>query len=108
MRLPLTCLTALLVFAPAHAETTEPVATEISYTLEQLATAPGANDVFEMIQDVARQTCRLPLPGKLSSTVVDQACVQEIVENAVTQINAPNLTLAYQQATGQRVELEKN
>ena len=108
MRLPLTCLTALLVFAPAHAETTEPVTAELVYTLEQLATEPGAQEVLDMIQQEARQTCRLPLPGKLTSTVVDPACTQEIVETAVTQIDAPFLTLAYQKATGQSADMGMN
>ncbi len=103
MRLPLSCLTALLVFAPAHAETTEPVTAKIVYTQEQLETEAGAEEVFEMILQEARRTCRMSMPGKLRSLVVDRDCATNIVTTAVTNIDAPALNDAYENALTQGV-----
>ena len=102
--LPLALTSALagaaLFAAPASAEIQRNVQLDVQYDANALATASGAETVLESLQEQARQACRYtrPIAG---APRVDDDCTAEVVSQAVTLIDAPELTRVYAVRTSQ-------
>ena len=86
--------------APANAEIQRNVQLDIQYDTNALATASGAETVLESLQEQALQACRYaqPIAG---APRVDDDCVAEVVGQAVTLIDAPELTRVYAARTSE-------
>lgn len=97
-------LSAALFSAPAHAEriTSEPVT--LKYDRLALQAQTGANTVLSDLQRQARKAC-MSVDPVLRTQFVDDVCVSDILEQAVSKIDDPALTSAYERTGGLALRL---
>lgn len=108
MRFAVSSLIAIAAIGTAHADNSELVTAEISYEPALLKTEAGATEVLDGIVRDAREACRVTNPASWLKHRYDQACVDEVTEKAVTEINVPSLTIAFNSATGKVIILADN
>jgi len=91
-----TALSATLFTAPAMADAvvTQPVT--LSFEVSELETATTAGNVLSDLQRQAREACMSVTPV-LRTENVDEACVADVLEQAVEGIDNAALTAAYEQ-----------
>lgn len=98
MRLIISSLLAMSLSYTAQADKPrDPVSTEFSFSRADLVSQTSAGRVLEALIDEVSETCRELRPESWVKGPVDADCVSEMVENAVAEINAPNLSAAYDQ-----------
>lgn len=104
MRLPLICLTALLAFAPAHADKTEPVDLSLTFDTQLLRSAAGSEQVLTDIKRQVTEVCKYErVGGRHVYREVDASCAADLLEQVVHTIDASHLTKAYETTIGQRI-----
>ena len=97
MRFVVSSLIALSLIGSASASVVETFDVKITYNKNAVQTAEGAQDVLEQIKRKARKDCRIGgTYNRLLKGALDQACVDDIVSQAVTKIDAVELTRIYQ------------
>ncbi len=94
MRIALSCLAATLAASMAQADTSDEAIAEIHFEPASLQTEAGVAAVYELIRAEAKDACSDLMPGSRVYIHTDRRCADDIIERAITQINAPNLTLA--------------
>ncbi|MEZ6001704.1 UrcA family protein [Hyphomonas sp.] len=95
---------AALFAAPASAEIERYLQLDVQYDASVLGTASGAETVLKSVQDQATVACRYTRPVA-GAPRVDDACVSEIIAQAVARIDAPELTRIYAASTEQPASL---
>jgi UrcA family protein len=89
-----------IMFAPAaHADAQTEFAVKLTYNTADLTSMDGASTVLRKLERQARTACMTVKPI-IQTESVDQACVAEVLTEAVNQIQSPTLTSAFRQMDG--------
>lgn len=92
--------TSTTMFAPAaHADGQTELAVKLTYNAADLTSIDGASNVLRKLERQARNACMTVEPI-IQTESVDQACVAEVLTEAVDQIQSPTLTTAFRQMDG--------
>ena len=87
-------LAGVALAAPAMADPANTVSAEIQYDNNALNTHSGAVSVLESVKNQALDVCRYDAPISTAPRT-DEACVGQVIAQAVTKIDHPELTAAY-------------
>ena len=102
MRFVVSSLIAMSLIGSASASVVETFDVKITYNKNAVQTVEGAQDVLDQIKRKARKDCRVGgAYNRVLKGALDQACYDDIVSQAVTKIDAVELTRLYQAETAQ-------
>lgn len=97
MRHLLLAVTTLGIALSAHAVEHEQVSSKFSFTKQQLQSEDGAKQVLEQLTQNLRKACQVEHTYRqVVSGRVDHKCFDQMMADAVSKIDAPFLTAAYQ------------
>nr|WP_070960959.1 UrcA family protein [Hyphomonas sp. Mor2] len=102
MRFVISLLLAVFVFHTAQADPArDPVFVDFYFSRADLDHEPGAQGVLYRIVETVGEVCREQRAESRIKRQIDPDCLNEMVANAVTQIDDPKLTAMYHQWSGQ-------
>lgn len=94
MKFSIVCVCASMALAaPALATEFEDVTVDMQYAPADLVTSEGAKAVYESLEDQAKAAC---IVNSTFGKKIDNACVDMLMADAVSQIESPILTAVHE------------
>jgi UrcA family protein len=103
MRHLLLAITTLGMALSAQAVEREPISSKFSYSKQQLQSEHGAKQVLTKLTKSMRKACRVDHEyRKMVRGRIDRKCVDQMMADAVSTIDAPTLNAVYRQRIDKR------
>ena len=98
-------ISASALAAPAHADGVSSERVTLTYNVEELGSAAGADAILGDLERQARDACTYIAPI-LRTEITDENCVADVLAQAVSAINDASLTAMYESSSGLALRLD--